>query len=147
MRAVVQRSGRASVTVDGELVGAIEHGLVVFLGAQANDTEEDLGYVVRKIVELRVFSDDEGKMSKSVVDVGGAVLLVSQFTLFGDVRRGNRPSFTEAMAPEGARGMVERARELIAARVTTESGRFGADMRVNVENDGPVTIVIDSRTR
>lgn len=147
MRAVIQRAGRASVAVDGEVVGEIERGLVVFLGAHSDDTEEDLAYVVRKIVELRVFPDEHGKMSKCVGDIGGAVLLVSQFTLFGDVRRGNRPSFTDAMAPEGARRMLERAHILLATRIPTETGRFGADMRVTVENDGPVTILIDSQSR
>jgi D-tyrosyl-tRNA(Tyr) deacylase len=129
-------------------VGSIGQGLVAFVGAGEGDGEEDLDYVLRKVIELRVFEDERGKMARSLGDVGGGLLVISQFTLFGDVRRGNRPSFTGAMAPELASAMIDRfvarARERVAK---VETGRFGADMRVFVENDGPVTIILDSRAR
>ncbi len=147
MRAVVQRANRARVEVDGKIVGAIERGLVAFVGAEAGDSNDDLVYVVGKIVSLRVFPDDRGKMSLALADVGGALLCVSQFTLFGDVTRGNRPSFSAAMAPDEARAMIDRAVSLAREKVHVETGRFGADMNVHVDNDGPVTILIDSRHR
>ncbi len=147
MRAVVQRVHRARVEVEGETVGAVERGLVAFVGAEAGDGDEDLAYVIGKIVALRVFPDERGKMSLALGDVHGALLLVSQFTLFGDVRRGNRPSFGGAMAPDAAREMLERAAALARRHVPVETGRFGADMRVVVDNDGPVTIWLDSRAR
>ncbi len=148
MRAVCQRVREARVEVEGEVVGSIEGGLLVFLGAGEGDTEDDLAWTLRKVVELRVFEDERGKLARSVVDVGGGLLVVSQFTLFGDVRRGNRPSFTGAMAPDPARAMVAafvaRARERVAR---VETGRFGADMRVVADNAGPITILLDSRDR
>lgn len=149
MRAVVQRVTRASVAVSGEVVGAIEQGLVAFVGAQTNDTEADLDYVVRKIVELRVFEDERGKMARAVRDIAGGLLLIPQFTLFGDVRRGNRPSFDLAMPPTEARAAFDRFVEKVRARITTPvaTGIFAADMYVAVDNDGPVTILLDSRTR
>ena len=146
MRAVVQRALRARVEVAGEIVGSIERGLVAFVGAAEGDTEEDLAYVVNKVVGLRVFHDDAGRMSRAIADVGGELLVVSQFTVFGDVRRGLRPSFDGAMAPEAAERLYDRFVEACrtrGARVAT--GRFRADMRVTVENDGPVTILVDSR--
>jgi D-tyrosyl-tRNA(Tyr) deacylase len=148
VRAVCQRVREARVEVEGEVVGSIEGGLLVFLGAGEGDTEDDLAWTLRKVVELRVFEDERGKLARSVVDVGGGLLVVSQFTLFGDVRRGNRPSFTGAMAPDPARAMVAafvaRARERVAR---VETGRFGADMRVVADNAGPITILLDSRDR
>ncbi len=148
MKAVAQRVTAARVEVAGEVVGQIARGLVVFVGVAAGDTADDLAWLAKKLVDLRVFEDERGKMSRSVLDVGGGLLLVSQFTLFGDVSRGNRPSFTLAMAPDEARAMfdelVERVRERVAL---TQTGRFGADMRVLVDNDGPVTILLDSRAR
>ena len=146
MRAVVQRALRARVEVAGEIVGSIERGLVAFVGAAEGDTEEDLAYVVNKVVGLRVFHDDTGRMSRAIDDFGGELLIVSQFTVFGDVRRGLRPSFDGAMEPEAAERLYDRfvdACRTRGARVAT--GRFRADMRVTVENDGPVTILIDSR--
>jgi D-tyrosyl-tRNA(Tyr) deacylase len=146
MRAVVQRVTRARVEVGGEVTGAIERGLVAFLGAAAGDTEADLAYTVNKVVSLRVFPDAEGKMRHALADMGGALLIVSQFTLFGDVRRGNRPAFDGAMEPVAAERMCERfVAEARARGITVATGRFGADMRVLVENDGPVTILVDSR--
>lgn len=146
MRAVVQRARRARVEVAGEITGAIERGLVAFVGAAEGDADADLVYVVNKVVQLRIFPDEAGKMSRSLTDVGGALLVVSQFTLFGDVRRGNRPGFDGAMEPAGAERLYERfITEARARGVTVETGRFRADMSVFVENDGPVTILIDSR--
>lgn len=150
MKAVVQRVHAARVEVAGAIVGATDRGLIAFLGAAAGDTEEDLEYVTRKVAELRVFEDDVGKMSRSVADVGGGLLLVSQFTLLGDTSRGNRPSFTQAMAPAEAEPFIDKAVARLRARLPQtriETGRFGADMRVVVDNDGPVTILIDSRSR
>jgi D-tyrosyl-tRNA(Tyr) deacylase len=144
MRAVVQRVRWAKVEVAGELTGAIERGLLVYLGVARGDAETDRAYVRNKVIGLRVFEDDAGKMNRSVIDVGGALLVVSQFTLYGDVRRGLRPSFEEAMRAEDAeeicRAFVEEARQTLRV----ETGRFRADMQVTSLNDGPVTIWIDS---
>ncbi|APR81954.1 D-tyrosyl-tRNA(Tyr) deacylase [Minicystis rosea] len=146
MRAVVQRVRRARVEVAGEVTGAIERGLVAFVGAATGDDDADLAYVVNKVVGLRVFPDDEGKMRHALADIGGQLLVVSQFTLFGDVRRGNRPSFDGAMEPVAAERMYERfITEARAKGITVATGRFRADMSVFVENDGPVTILIDSK--
>lgn len=146
MRAVVQRVKSARVEVAGEVTGAIDLGLVAFVGAAEGDTPADLEYVLGKVVGLRVFPDDAGKMSRALADVGGALLVVSQFTVFGDVRRGLRPSFDGAMEPVGAERMYDEfVRQARARGVRVETGRFRADMRVLVENDGPVTILIDSR--
>src|SRR3954471_23576235 len=147
MRAVVQRVTRASVTVDGQVTGAIDRGLLVFLGAGAGDGPTDLAYVVDKIVNLRIFPDDAGKMNRSVLDISGAVLVVSQFTLYGDARQGRRPAFTGALEPAAARALCEQAltglREAGVVRV--EAGEFAAHMAVELVNDGPVTILLDSR--
>jgi D-tyrosyl-tRNA(Tyr) deacylase len=144
MRAVVQRVVEASVTVGGDVVGAIGRGLVVLVGVHRNDTAADAEALAAKVVSLRVFQDDEGKMNRSVADCGGGVLVVSQFTLYGSVRRGRRPSFTEAGLPELAEPLVERFAEAIAAAgVPVASGRFGAMMTVALVNDGPVTLVVD----
>jgi len=145
MRAVVQRVREARVEVDGVVVGAIGPGLVAFVAAGRDDQERDAVYVADKVAGLRVFEDDAGKMARSLSDTGGAVLAVSQFTLFGDVRRGRRPDFTAAMEPVAAERLfdrfVARIREL---GVPVQTGRFRAMMRVIVDNDGPVTILIDS---
>jgi D-aminoacyl-tRNA deacylase len=145
MRAVVQRVGRAEVSVRGEVVGRIGAGLLVLLGAGADDTKADADYLAEKIAGLRIFQDEHGKMNRSVVETGGAVLVVSQFTLYGDVRRGKRPSFDAAAGPELARELyeyfVERVRGL---GVACETGRFQEDMQVGLVNDGPVTILLDS---
>jgi D-aminoacyl-tRNA deacylase len=146
MRAVVQRVRRARALVGGEVTGAIERGLVAFVGAGAGDTDADLAYVVGKVVGLRVFPDAEGKMRHAVADIGGGLLVVSQFTLFGDVRRGNRPSFDGAMEPAAAERLYDRfVADARARGVPVATGRFRADMTIDVENDGPVTILIDSK--
>jgi D-tyrosyl-tRNA(Tyr) deacylase len=147
MRAVVQRVSRASVTVEGRAIGAIERGLLVLLAAGTGDGPADLSYIVDKTSNLRIFPDDAGKMNRSVLDISGSVLLVSQFTLFGDARQGRRPGFTGALEPTAARALYEQAIEAFrtsgVARV--ETGQFAADMQVELVNDGPVTILLDSR--
>jgi D-tyrosyl-tRNA(Tyr) deacylase len=147
MRAVIQRVSGASVEVDGEIVGAIEHGLCVLIGAGTDDGDADVRYIADKIATLRIFADDEGKMNLSVLDTGGEVLAISQFTLYGDARKGRRPSFVAAGAPEPAEALYEqvvaRLRELGVAKVAT--GRFRTHMNVSLTNDGPVTILLDSR--
>ena len=146
MRAVVQRVHSARVEVDGDVVGAIERGLLVLLAAGGTDEDADLDYVVHKIASLRIFEDDAGKMNLSVEDIGGQVLLVSQFTLYGDCRKGRRPSFVSAMHPDQAEPMVERAVARLRDRgLDVEIGTFGADMDVHLVNDGPVTLLIDSK--
>src|SRR5438132_1523855 len=145
MRAVVQRVSRAKVTVNGEMVGEIGPGLLVLLGVGEADTEADAIYVAGKICGLRVFEDDQEKMNRSVQDVGGSVLAVSQFTLYGDVRRGKRPSFDAAAAPQQARELYEYfVGRIRAAGLPCETGRFQEMMEVELVNDGPVTILIDS---
>lgn len=145
MRAVVQRVARASVVVEGAAVGAIEQGLLVLLGVTDSDTDATARKLARKIVALRIFEDDEGKMNRAMADVGGAMLCVSQFTLYGDVRRGNRPSFTAAAAPEEARRLYDLfCDEVEAQGIRCERGVFGAHMGVELLNDGPVTLMIDS---
>lgn len=146
MRAVIQRVSSARVLVDGETVGAISRGLLVFLGVARDDQAEDGMYVVNKIREMRIFEDDEGKMNRSVVDVGGEVLVVSQFTLFGDVRRGRRPSFDQAAPPELAKNMYEGVvATLEEGGLVVRTGVFRAMMQVELINDGPVTLLIESR--
>jgi D-tyrosyl-tRNA(Tyr) deacylase len=145
MRAVVQRVSRAKVTVDGEITGEIGPGLLVLLGVAHCDTEADADYLVGKIAGLRVFEDEEGKMNRAVGEIGGAVLAVSQFTLYGDVRRGKRPSFDAAARPEQARRLYEYFVEQVWAQgLRCETGRFQAMMDVELVNDGPVTILLDS---
>ena len=146
MRAVVQRVKRASVKVEDELTGEIGHGLLVLLGVAQDDTEADADYLAEKIAGLRIFDDDAGKMNLSVVDAGGSVLAVSQFTLFGDVRRGKRPSFDAAARPERARELYEYfVGRVRAAGLRCETGRFQAMMDVELVNSGPVTILLDSQ--
>jgi D-tyrosyl-tRNA(Tyr) deacylase len=139
VRAVVQRVSRASVAVAGEEIAAIGPGLLVLLGVHRDDGEEQADRLARKLLALRVFEDHEGRMNRSLAEVGGEVLCVSQFTLYGDVRRGNRPSFADAAPPERAESLYERVREALGAR----GGRFGAHMQVALVNDGPVTLMVD----
>src|SRR4051812_33779001 len=147
MRAVVQRVTQAKVTVEDRVTGEIGPGLLVLLGAGAGDTEADLSYIVDKLLNLRIFADEAGKMNLSVLDTRGGVLVVSQFTLYGDARQGRRPSFTGALEPAAARALCEQALTGLrdAGVVRVEAGEFAAHMAVELVNDGPVTILLDSR--
>ena len=146
MRLVVQRVARASVTVEGEITGKIGKGYMVLAGAETGDTEADARLCADKLAGLRVFEDGEGKMNLSIADVGGEILLVSQFTLLGDARHGRRPSFIAAARPEAAEPLLEQMKAMLEARgLHVETGRFQTHMDVELVNDGPVTILIDSR--
>ncbi|GMG97827.1 D-aminoacyl-tRNA deacylase [Tepidimicrobium xylanilyticum] len=146
MRAVVQRVAKANVKVKGNVVGEISKGLLVFLGVGEDDSEKDLEYMVDKVLGLRIFEDENNKMNLSVMDIGGELLVVSQFTLYGDVRKGKRPSFTSSAYPELAEEIYEQFIEKCREKgIRTEKGVFGAHMEVSILNDGPVTILIDSK--
>ena len=146
MRCVIQRVSRASVDVSGETVGRIEKGFMVLLGAENGDGEADAKYCADKIAGLRVFEDAAGKLNLSLADVGGEVLLVSQFTLLADARHGRRPDFIQAARPEVAEPLCERVKEMLMQKgLHVETGRFRTDMQVSLVNDGPVTILLDSR--
>ena len=146
MKAVLQRVTSASVEVDGQIVGRIQQGLMVLLGVAKGDAESDVRYVVDKIRTLRIFSDEQGKMNRTLIEAGGALLLVSQFTLLGDTSKGRRPGFDLAALPEEARTLYEQAvGRLRADGLTVETGLFGAHMQVELLNDGPVTFLLDSR--
>jgi D-tyrosyl-tRNA(Tyr) deacylase len=146
MKAVLQRVTRATVAVEGRVVGRIDAGLLVLLGVAKGDEERDLLYIIEKIQTLRIFEDQSGKMNLALCDMGGAVLLVSQFTLLGDTTKGRRPGFDLAAPPEKARALYEEASiRLRAAGLPVETGTFGAHMQVELLNDGPVTLVLDSR--
>lgn len=149
MIAVVQRVSSSSVKVEEEIVGQIGVGFNVLLGVSENDTEEDLQWLAKKMVGLRVFSDEEGKMNKDLKDVDGNILLISQFTLLGSTKKGNRPSFIEAARPEKAIPMYEKMKEVLSEMLgkKVECGIFGADMKVEIQNDGPVTLVIDTANK
>ena len=145
MKAVVQRVKKTTLSVEGELISEIPFGLTVFLGVKVGDTEKEAAYLAKKIAGLRIFEDENGKMNLSVKDVGGEVLLVSQFTLYGDATKGNRPSFTLAERPEIAEPLYEYAvKELSSYGVTVKKGVFGADMKIEQYNDGPVTILLEA---
>jgi D-tyrosyl-tRNA(Tyr) deacylase len=147
--AVIQRVKNASVTIEGKLHSEIGVGLLVLLGIGQEDTQEDIGWLAKKIVQMRIFSDSEQKMNLSVQDVGGDILLVSQFTLFASTKKGNRPSFIEAARPERAIPLYEKSIAIFSQELgkPIQTGEFGADMQVNLLNDGPVTIIIDSKNR
>lgn len=148
MRALVQRVSEARVRVDGEVIGAIGTGFLVFVGVGAGDTPDDMAYLARKVADLRVFEDPDGRMNLALADVRGAVLAVSQFTLYGDTRKGRRPSFVGAMEPGAASAMFDQLVDAWrAAGLHVETGRFGADMKVELINDGPVTLWIDTAAR
>lgn len=149
MRAVLQRVSRASVTVDGAVTGAIEQGILVLLGVGAEDSDDDIAWLVPKIAKLRIFPDDEGRMNRSVTDIGGQCLVISQFTLFASTKKGTRPSFTKAGPPDHAVPLYERFVAALAAATGRDvpTGVFAAHMDVELVNDGPVTICIDSRDR
>ncbi len=146
MRVILQRSKQASVTVDGEKVGAIDSGFVLLVGITHGDTEQDAAYVAKKIAGLRLFEDDAGKMNLSIEEKGGSILSISQFTLYGDVRKGRRPSFTEAARPEVAEPLwLKFNEELQNCGLSVETGVFGAMMDVELINDGPVTMIVESK--
>lgn len=145
MRAVVQRVTEAAVTVDGHTVGAIGQGLLVLLGIEENDDLEDVAYIVDKVAYLRIFPDEDSRMNRSILESGGEILIISQFTLYGDCRRGRRPSFTAAAKPERAVPLYESVVEQLRAQgLRVKTGVFGAHMMVSLTNDGPVTILLDS---
>ena len=145
MRVVVQKCQYSSVTVDDEVVGEIKEGLNVLVGFTQGDTLKDIEYCVRKIVNLRIFDDEVGIMNKSVLDVGGEILSISQFTLYGSVKKGNRPSYVEALNGEQALPLYNKFNEMLRQYVNVETGVFGAQMEVKIHNDGPTTILIDSK--
>ncbi|MEN6334223.1 MAG: D-aminoacyl-tRNA deacylase [Phycisphaerales bacterium] len=145
MRAVIQRVTEAKVEVDGKIIGQVGKGLLVYLGVGKEDTETDVQFMAEKLANLRIFSDEAGKMNRSVIDIGGGVLLVSQFTLYGDCRKGRRPGFDAAGEPGIGERLYEKVGELIAAEgIPVEKGSFGAHMHVTSVNDGPVTFLLDS---
>lgn len=147
MRAVIQRVTHASVTIDGNIKAEIKSGLLVLLGIEENDTQQDVDWLVKKIIQLRIFSDTDGKMNLSVQDINGDILLISQFTLFASTKKGNRPGFTRSAKPDIAIPLYEKfigeTEQQFGKKIYT--GAFGADMKVELLNDGPVTIIIDSR--
>jgi D-tyrosyl-tRNA(Tyr) deacylase len=147
MKIIVQRVGRASVTVDNVIKGSIKQGLLLLVGVGPEDQQEDLDYAVRKIVNMRIFSDESGKMNLSVQDVKGSILSISQFTLFADTKKGNRPAFTGAAKPDMASDFYDAFNAALSDFVPVETGEFGADMKVELINDGPVTIVLDTKNR
>lgn len=148
MRVILQRSKQASVTVDGQVTGAIHKGYVLLVGITHSDTEEDIKYVAKKITDLRIWEDEDGKMNRSIAEAGGDILSISQFTLYADTRKGKRPSFVEAARPEQAKPLWEAFNEQLKANgLHVETGVFGAMMDVALINDGPVTITIESKVK
>ncbi|MGT2934552.1 D-aminoacyl-tRNA deacylase [Streptococcus castoreus] len=147
MKIVIQRVKEASVSIEGEIAGAIKQGLLLLVGIDPCDQAEDITYAVRKISHMRLFSDADGKMNLSIQDIGGSILSISQFTLFADTKKGNRPAFTGAAKPDIASQYYDRFNEQLAQLVPVECGVFGADMHVSLINDGPVTIILDTQNR
>ena len=148
MRVVLQRVSHASVTVEEKVIGKIKRGFLLLVGVTHDDAMEDMEYLVRKIVQMRIFEDEEGKLNRSIQDIGGEILSVSQFTLYADTKKGNRPSFSKAAPGDVALEMFEQFNGLLReSGVPVETGQFGADMKVELLNDGPVTILLDSKTR
>ena len=148
MKVVVQRVRNASVSVDGQITGQINQGLLILFGAQEGDQDEDTVWLVNKLKHLRIFNDADGKMNRSLLDIDGSVLVVSQFTLFGDCRKGRRPSFIQAAQPHEANRLYEKfCTEIRGAEIQCATGIFAADMKVTLTNDGPVTLILDTRDR
>ena len=147
MKIVIQRVSQASVTIDGKIAGAIQQGLLLLVGICPEDGQEDIDYAVRKISQMRIFSDDADKMNLSVQDEGGQILSISQFTLYADTKKGNRPAFTGAARPDLATALYDQFNQKLAQTVPVQTGEFGADMKVSLVNDGPVTIVLDTKAR
>ena len=149
MRVVVQRVSQSNVKVSGEVIGEIKEGLMVLVSFIDEDNDTDLGWMTKKIINLRIFNDDEGKMNRSVQDIGGDILLISQFTLHGSTKKGNRPSFIKAAKPDFAKVMYERFIKVLEQSLGKEiqTGEFGGDMKVSLINDGPTTIIVDSKIK
>lgn len=145
MKILVQRSLKSSVSVNNEIVGSIDNGLVLFVGFTDGDTITDIDYMIKKVINLRIFDDEKGVMNKSILDVGGSILSISQFTLYGDTKKGNRPSYINAMNGENAIKLYDEFNKRLNEYVSVEKGIFGADMKVSITNDGPVTIILESR--
>ena len=147
MKVVIQRSKKSSVSVSGKLINKIDKGLCILVGITPDDTDEDITYLVKKIVGLRIFDDEDGVMNKSILDSGGEILLISQFTLMADTSKGNRPSYIGAAKGDVAEPLYEKMLNTLNNHVKTYGGVFGAEMLVNIENDGPITIIIDSKNK
>ena len=147
MKLVIQRVKSASVSIDGQVYNAIQQGLLLLVGVGPEDGQKDLEYAVRKVSQMRIFSDEEGKMNRSVKDIQGEVLSISQFTLFADTKKGNRPAFTGAAKPDMAEAFYQDFNQKLAKEVPVETGVFGADMQVELVNDGPVTIILDTKNK
>lgn len=148
MKVVLQRVSEASVQVDGKIAGEISHGLMLLIGVDENDENADADWLVKKVLDVRIFSDEDGKMNHSVKDIHGEILCISQFTLISDYKKGNRPSYIKAARPEKAIPLFDYFKdEIKKSGLKTESGIFGADMKVSLVNDGPVTLVLDSKTK
>ena len=147
MKLVIQRVKSASVSIDGRVYNAIQQGLLLLVGVGPEDQQEDVDYAVRKLVNMRIFSDAEGKMNLSVKDIQGEILSISQFTLFADTKKGNRPAFTGAAKPDMAEAFYQDFNQKLAKEVPVETGVFGADMQVELVNDGPVTIILDTKNK
>lgn len=147
MKVVVQRSKNSSVTVGGKIVGQIDNGLVLLVGITKEDTLEDLEYMAKKVLNLRIFDDSNGVMNKSILDNGGSILSISQFTLCANTKKGNRPSYIDAMEPEMAKKYYLMFNEMLRKSVVVAEGIFQADMLVNINNDGPITIILDSKNK
>ena len=143
MRALVQRSGKSSVSVDDKVIGQIDSGLVVLVGFTEGDSKEEIEFIARKIVNLRIFDDENGVMNKSILDVGGSILSISQFTLYADTKKGNRPSYINALGGEEAIKLYDKFNEELRKYVKVETGSFGAEMKVSIYNDGPITIMLE----
>lgn len=147
MKVVIQRSKKSSVSVSGKLINKIDKGLCILVGITPDDTDEDIAYLVKKIVNLRIFDDEDGIMNKSILESGGEILLISQFTLMADTSKGNRPSYIGAAKRDVAKPLYEKMLNTLDNHVKTYGGVFGVEMLVNIENDGPITIIIDSKNK
>lgn len=147
MKVVVQRVKKSNVTIDNKIYNSIENGLMILVGFTEGDTSSDIDYIVKKVTNLRIFDDEDGVMNKSIIDVGGSILSISQFTLFADTKKGNRPSYIKALKGELSTILYDEFNKKLSEYVETKTGVFGADMEVSLINDGPVTIIIDSKDR
>ncbi|MEX2804383.1 D-aminoacyl-tRNA deacylase [Streptococcus sp. H31] len=147
MKLVIQRVRSASISIDSSQTAAVGQGLLLLVGIGPDDNQTDLDYAVRKIVQMRIFADDKGKMNLSVQDIKGEILSVSQFTLFASTKKGNRPAFTEAAPPQLAEQLYKSFNQMLQQHVPVQTGRFGADMQITLTNDGPVTIILDTKNR